>query len=899
MDILHAFAVRSNEALLKVRQIAILNKLRGPGMYERFDDIAEAHQDTFNWLFGEGRAGDNSSSGSGKASTGSSDTFVFHERGHESSTSRAPSSKTLDQHLIESRDRFITWLRESTGFFHISGKPGAGKSTFMKYIRLHPDLTKHLEAWSAGSKLAVGSFFFWKPGNTMQKSIKGLLRGLLYTVLESSPDLIPVAFPQLWDLSLIQTDALPTLEHRDVMLAFRNVLAETGRSETFKVALFIDGLDEFDGRHLELLETMKDWMTKYPNGLKCCVSSRENTVFQEYFATCPRLRLHELTETDIRALIYGRLRSISDLADLQSSDMENIEDLISDRAEGVFLWVSLVLGTVEEGLLAGDEVQHLETKILLCPIELNAMFQHLLDSIQPGDRNWAFSAIAWVRYLQQHDVQVNDMKTTKHILEFVDTPNLTLLELSFLDSSAQSPDFKRLDGEDIGGWKSNTIKGVYRKLYGRCKGLLEVRNPEDGPTRDLGGDVVLTHRSVIEFLDAAHVVDLMARYIQSFDPFQATCQAFLGCLRYSDNNSIISLVDFFYRHGQNLDHEQRAGEGVDIGFIRLGLRRLLVLGIKAGRSQSEELMKTLDSVKTMMQANTSADCPDTFDPLLRLVLTTLSCGVYEYAEWVRRHSDLPVAHASQRRELYYHVQAFRHLVPISDTYPQHRYLHVLENFIRVGFDINSAWGYYIPPQKNRNWSIWKEILWDIVSGDNYFPTEWNYNEIIDFFLRAGADPRLIICNFHRRDSTQIDWLKPKTGWIGFEPYSMDEFELPLWTLDPRRSSADKTIQENILFVRESSPIFKAAARSGWILNLSDLMPILFPDHGHYFQELLRVLCEETPGLEAPRLSDAEVRVNHDVLGESWAHSYPRGTYTKTPLRAAIINIRGKELELPP
>ncbi|KAK3360476.1 hypothetical protein B0T25DRAFT_565365 [Lasiosphaeria hispida] len=110
-------------------------------MTDRYQEVAEAAENTFGWIF------DNS-------------------------------SKQLksNRHLVQP---FKDWLENGNGVFHISGKPGSGKSTLMKLLLAH--------------------FFFWNRGSAVQKSLVGLIRALMCHVVLQQPDIIPEVFPDLWD----------------------------------------------------------------------------------------------------------------------------------------------------------------------------------------------------------------------------------------------------------------------------------------------------------------------------------------------------------------------------------------------------------------------------------------------------------------------------------------------------------------------------------------------------------------------------------------------------------------------------------------------------------------------------------------------------------------------------
>lgn len=47
------------------------------------------------------------------------------------------------------REKFTGWLESGHGVFHISGKPGSGKSTLMKYLIEHTATSGHLNVWAS------------------------------------------------------------------------------------------------------------------------------------------------------------------------------------------------------------------------------------------------------------------------------------------------------------------------------------------------------------------------------------------------------------------------------------------------------------------------------------------------------------------------------------------------------------------------------------------------------------------------------------------------------------------------------------------------------------------------------------------------------------------------------
>lgn len=140
-----AALTKSENALLADRIVSSLNYNSRP---VRFDSIPQAHKDTFQWAF---------------------------------------------------KSRLSDWLHSGTGTFWVSGKPGSGKSTFMKFISKHPQTTDLLAGWAVSpDTVAVAAHFFWIAGTPIQKSWQGLLQSLLFDLLRGHPHIVSLAAPNRW-----------------------------------------------------------------------------------------------------------------------------------------------------------------------------------------------------------------------------------------------------------------------------------------------------------------------------------------------------------------------------------------------------------------------------------------------------------------------------------------------------------------------------------------------------------------------------------------------------------------------------------------------------------------------------------------------------------------------------
>lgn len=225
--------------------------------------------------------------------------WIFEENHDENNNSSVPPCKFYN---------FSEWLRRDTGeIYWITGKPGSGKSTLMKYIVSHGQTHENLRLWSTSKPLVMASFYFWNAGLEMQKTCDGLVRTLLFQCLKAQPDLIPHVCRKSWTLTkLFGCDmTLPQWTWKELENSLVLLAQQHGREAQF--AIFVDGLDEFQGDergHLKPVHLLKTVVGS--SRLKLCVSSRPWTVFQDAFRTSPSLRLDILTKDDIMAYVCAK-----------------------------------------------------------------------------------------------------------------------------------------------------------------------------------------------------------------------------------------------------------------------------------------------------------------------------------------------------------------------------------------------------------------------------------------------------------------------------------------------------------------------------------------------------------------------------------------------------------------
>lgn len=491
----------------------ILAGLSFSSMHSRYDGIEDAHASTFRWFFGDGfDAGDSDNDASEPA--GSNQMFI------------SDAQTVLDKAKAKAKALFNDWLSQpKSGILHISGKLGSGKSTLMKFFVNHPRTREGLRAWAGNNTLVFASFFFWKAGFAEQRSLPGLLRTLLYYSLQSDQTLMPLLLPEVWIAAkkdwLTQTPV--NLTNREIMDILARMTSSPATVTSRRFCFFIDGLDEYEEKpqmdHIDMVNMLKGWSESGAEQIKICVSSREDNVFMNAFRVDSRIRIHNLTRADMHAFVTSRLSGI--IPTYNTARDRDFTIQIVDKAQGIFLWVALVVKEVRRRH-ENQDVGNMSKFLKYLPGDLEDLFRYIIrELIHPEDRPMA------------HRTFFMALNAHSRNLPY------TLLEHSFLNDYVENPDFcidlpkKPIDDYDIA---ARTLEPAANRLRAWCRGLLEAgptNTHRQGHLTEESSRIDFSHRSIPEFLSTEEMKadgqewTASISWIDAFSKmYLASCQSF-------------------------------------------------------------------------------------------------------------------------------------------------------------------------------------------------------------------------------------------------------------------------------------------------------------------------------------------------------------------------------------
>jgi DNA-binding ferritin-like protein (Dps family) len=392
-----------------------LGSLHYPEIQERQEKVSNVHEKTFMWIF--------------------------------------------DRNGVRHWDSFVDWLEKGEGIYWINGKAGSGKSTLMNYITTDSHTTDSLNMWAHSSQVLTPKFFFWNAGTDLQKSSLGLLRSLLYQILNRHQEVIPELIKSQDTVSF--DDQMPIWTKKRLESSLRFVIDKISP----RLCFFIDGLDEFDEGEEDMLELIGHLQNK--SSVKICLSSRPLQCFINAFEHSAQLKLQNLTRRDIETYAEDRLHKDPRMEQLLQENPRRGKKLIgnvTDKAEGVFQWVKLAVKMLSKGLTNRDDWKTMEKRLNLLPKDIKSLYMQMWSRLGENQRLYREEAALFFRKILTSEIS---------LLHFTIATNENL-QSTLLDLGSTPPGTDHI---------ISLCKEVRVHILTRCAGLLEVDSAEEDTLR--------------------------------------------------------------------------------------------------------------------------------------------------------------------------------------------------------------------------------------------------------------------------------------------------------------------------------------------------------------------------------------------------------------------------------
>ncbi|KAM6529650.1 hypothetical protein FALCPG4_007779 [Fusarium falciforme] len=277
---------------------------------------------------------------------------------------------------------YTRWASCDRGLLWIKGKPGSGKSTLLRHV-----LNDIMAIPNTGEGALILSFFFHGRGTELQRTPLGLFRSLLHQLRKVSDALSDIVdtFQQR-----CETVGKPGEEWqwhpRELQRFFESSLLKV--LKTRLVWLFVDALDECGQKNaVNLVQEFKSLLQGLPSTgsqFRICFTCRHYPILDldGVFEIC----VEKENRKDISTFVHDKLSPFR----LRTSS--TIPPLITNRADGVFLWALLVVKKVLDLEREGAGLKEMEAVILSVPPELDTLYHQLIQNARPD----SLKLVQWI-----------------------------------------------------------------------------------------------------------------------------------------------------------------------------------------------------------------------------------------------------------------------------------------------------------------------------------------------------------------------------------------------------------------------------------------------------------------------------------------------------------------------
>ncbi|KAK8077108.1 hypothetical protein PG996_003278 [Apiospora saccharicola] len=416
---------------------------------------------------------------------------------HHPSTLQTIWKDNLDTDLWQP---FRDWLYSEDQVFWVSGKPGSGKTTLMKFLVSQRQTLERLRVWNPN--VIVVSHFIWLMGpDPMQRNLKGIFCSVLHQVLTAEATIADYVVGAFGAVVLTENPTDWSLEElKEVWLVMM-------KKSSIPVCLFLDGLDEVDPKDGTdtLLDIIAANFRPFPC-VKLCMASRPEPILRTRLeqAKYPSLALHDVNRPDITRYVESTLK-------YDGNGKGYLQRLLVDKSNGIFLWTHLVLRNVNRALELSQDFDEARRYIDTMPVGLEDLYESMWERMSRDERQVYSKKIAlYFRLL------ITATKQAAFVtLGFDKLATLSVLQLTLAVAPLRLKILKSSNPTEWSDQASIECEMVKSDLINRCAGFVDViKFSHDSKDNWFGWNfldetlllgerktsVAFVHRSAIDFL---------------------------------------------------------------------------------------------------------------------------------------------------------------------------------------------------------------------------------------------------------------------------------------------------------------------------------------------------------------------------------------------------------------
>ncbi|KAH0598322.1 hypothetical protein MHUMG1_03619 [Metarhizium humberi] len=272
----------------------------------------------------------------------------------------------LSQHKM-----YREWVERNRGLLWIKGKPGSGKSTLLRHA-----LDDAKKKRNVKENPLILSFFFHGRGTELQRTPPGFYRSLLHQ-LSKIPDAVSDVVDTFNEKCETFGEVGKTWQWHPKQL---RDLFESSILKALKlrsICLFVDALDECGEEDAKMLaqrfKGLLDRLQSTARPFRICFTCRPYPIvaLDSVFQIC----VEKGNGRDISNFVRHQL------AEIEPTILPRILNLITERANGVFLWASLVVKEIVSLNLKHTKSEKMEDAILRVPQELDDLYCQLIEEM--------------------------------------------------------------------------------------------------------------------------------------------------------------------------------------------------------------------------------------------------------------------------------------------------------------------------------------------------------------------------------------------------------------------------------------------------------------------------------------------------------------------------------------